>query len=325
MQFIITVDTEADNQWNRPSTEVLENISGLPRFQCLCEKYGLPPTYLVTYEVAVDPKAIAILLDCQKKGAEIGAHLHPWTTPPFTRKQDEERIIHRFPHELEQKELRDKLRSLTDAITVSFGKPVSYRSGRWGFNRQVAEELVRQGYQVDCSVTPKISWRKTKGDPRGKGGPDYTQAPLLPYQYDDILLEVPLTVIATSGWGGEGSLLLRVYNLLPDGLVKRVVNRLGVQIKTLRLFPETTTKDLVAIINSAKRNDLGVLEFMIHSSELWPGTSVYTKTERDVEKNYLRLAELFTLVREERMIGVTLAEFAQTFKSKWNSHDKTSY
>ena len=53
--FIITIDTEGDNQWNTKQACYTENAKYIPRFQELCEKYGFKPTWLTNYEMARDP------------------------------------------------------------------------------------------------------------------------------------------------------------------------------------------------------------------------------------------------------------------------------
>src|SRR3990167_291254 len=136
MDFIITVDTESDIQKSGKDPVLLRNLSALPRFQSMCEKYGIIPTYLITYEVATDKEATNNLKNWQDSGrAEIGAHLHPWTTPPIG---DEDEKL-RFPDALSDQELESKFKNLHDSIVKSIGRnPTSYRAGRWGFdNRQV--------------------------------------------------------------------------------------------------------------------------------------------------------------------------------------------
>ena len=51
-RFLITIDTEGDNLWARPRAISTKNAHFLPRFQALCERHGLRPTYLVNYEMA---------------------------------------------------------------------------------------------------------------------------------------------------------------------------------------------------------------------------------------------------------------------------------
>ena len=53
--LILTVDTEGDNIWACPESVTTENARYMPRFQNLCEDYGYKPTYLVNYEMAIDP------------------------------------------------------------------------------------------------------------------------------------------------------------------------------------------------------------------------------------------------------------------------------
>ena len=53
--FLITIDTECDIMLSRTSEINTENARYLPRFQALCEKYGLKPTYLTNWEMANCP------------------------------------------------------------------------------------------------------------------------------------------------------------------------------------------------------------------------------------------------------------------------------
>jgi len=52
--FIITIDTESDNQWIENSKLTSENANFIWRFQNLCEKYGFLPVYLTDYTMASD-------------------------------------------------------------------------------------------------------------------------------------------------------------------------------------------------------------------------------------------------------------------------------
>jgi hypothetical protein len=51
MDVILTIDTEADGQWDRPTRVTTENLEHIPRFQALCARYRLKPTYLCTHEI----------------------------------------------------------------------------------------------------------------------------------------------------------------------------------------------------------------------------------------------------------------------------------
>jgi len=204
MKFIITLDTEGDNQWDHGRILTTENIRYIPRFQNLCEKYGIKPTYLVTSEICRDGFSSEIFREyLSKDRAEVGAHLHSWTTPPF--KDDDgfrsNDIYHAFAHELPEFVLTEKIKVLTDQIENSFGKkPKSFRSGRYGFNRTVAKILSENDYVVDSSLTPFVSWKAHKGIPNGQGGPDFINCSPFPFKYyfdNNSLTEIPITILPT--------------------------------------------------------------------------------------------------------------------------------
>ncbi|MBT6691328.1 hypothetical protein HOB10_03280 [Candidatus Parcubacteria bacterium] len=325
MKFIITVDTEADNEWQRLDKIKVENIKFLPRFQALCEKYEFKPTYLLTYDVASDKESVSILKPWQDSGqAEIGAHLHPWSNPPMTKERSWETKHHRFPHDLSEDELKSKMETLTNVIKDNFQiMPKSFRAGRWGFDKRVAKEITRLNYLVDCSITPKIDWTRTKGDPNGQGGKNFKHYQVAPYFLDidniskvgkNNLLEVPMTVLFTLLFKKEDTSLSNFFLGLPDSFFKKVINKLFFGQKWLRVFPNSKMKDWQRIYESAKKNNLPVMEFMIHSSELMPGGSPYAKDHQSVEFVYQQIEDLFKFLKKQGLQGRTLSEFYYDFK-----------
>jgi hypothetical protein len=58
--FLITIDTEGDNLWQKNDSITTENAKYLPRFQAVCEKYGFKPVYLTNYEMAIDPFLLSL-------------------------------------------------------------------------------------------------------------------------------------------------------------------------------------------------------------------------------------------------------------------------
>ena len=82
--FLITVDAEGDNLWTKPRSVTTHNAKYIPRFQTLCEKFGLKPTYLTNWEMAACPAFVEFARDALARGAcEIGMHLHAWNSPPI--------------------------------------------------------------------------------------------------------------------------------------------------------------------------------------------------------------------------------------------------
>ncbi len=323
IKLMITVDTEADDQWKRQDHISVNNIEGLKRFQALCQKYNFKPTYLVSYEVAADVQAATILKSLVAKGrAEIGAHLHPWSTPPAAPSD----IDQAFPSELTDQELNDKFKALTEVIERQFQtKPLSYRSGRWGMDERQFKLLKQYGYKVDCSITPKVSWTRIKGLEGGSGGPDFSLAPVRPYYTSgeqmyvggdsSDILEVPMSILFTGLWSKENSRLAKLYlKFRTDSIIKKVFNRLLFRQKWLRIFPETTVNDFKVVYSSAVKNNLPALEFMIHSSELVAGGSPYVKTDQDLERVYETLESFFKFLTTEHVKGQTLSEFALDYR-----------
>ena len=210
MYFIITVDTEADNQWADPVPVTTENIRFIPRFQALCDRFGFKPTYLCSYEMVKDPLLHDTIAPYEtSRRAEIGAHLHPWSTPPFEPYEMQGTRYKGFPHELPIDVFEKKLSVLTEAITEIFGqRPTSYRAGRYGFCEAHINILLKFGYGVDCSVVPYTSYKNFIGIPGGSGGADFRNARPGAYYLSKSdctqsgasdLLEVPVTIFSPGG------------------------------------------------------------------------------------------------------------------------------
>jgi hypothetical protein len=196
---LVGVDTEADDQWSDAGRRSLSvrNAERLPALQALCDGLGVRPTYLVTHEMATRESSAAVLRDLLATGrCEVGAHLHPWSSPPF-RPEDQGG---RYPSQLPAELLRRQLFELTEAIERALGRrPTSYRAGRHGFDERSLLILEELGYTVDTSVDPLFNERR-------KGGPVFAGAPLVPYRpdYGDVrragtarILEIPVTAGTT--------------------------------------------------------------------------------------------------------------------------------
>jgi hypothetical protein len=171
--FIITIDTEGDNLWQNHREIKTENARYLPRFQSLCEKYGFKPVWLTNYEMAVDPVYIDFAKDVIARGqGEVGMHLHAWNSPPEHDLTGDDWRWQPYLIEYPDAILREKVLFMTELLEETFGtKMLSHRAGRWAFDSRYARLLIELGYQVDCSVTPRVNWRNAKGAPQGTGGP----------------------------------------------------------------------------------------------------------------------------------------------------------
>ena len=311
--FMVGVDTEADDQWTLPGRKRLsvENALALPRLQALCEAYGVRPSYLVTHEMATREPSREVLRELAVRGrCEIGAHLHPWSSPPYR----EEDLVGRYPSELDDSLLETQLSELTAAIEASVGvRPVSYRAGRHGFDTRSLRILEKLGYRVDTSVDPLFNERR-------KGGPSFAGAPVSPYwpSHEDVrnagdstVLEIPVSS-STSPWLPK--LLEKQFTSLPAIPWRGVLKRLGIRAVWLR--PSySSVDDAKALASSLVARSVPTLNMLFHSSELIPGGSPYNKDAADVDRFFDRLEQIFDhIMKRLKARGVTYAECADALQ-----------
>jgi hypothetical protein len=298
--FFITVDTEGDNLWSRPKTITTQNARFLPRFQALCEKFGLLPTYLANFEMVVDPAFQEFALDVRRRGTgEIGMHLHAWNSPPLLPLTEDDMYHRPYLMEYPSDVIRKKVQYLTRLMQDTFQCPMrSHRSGRWALNSVYVQTLIDEGYTVDCSVTPYCSWRSQLGDPKGRGGSDYTAFPSTPYKMQAAKLDQPMA----SGLWEVPMTVIRPFT--PKNFLKqamRIGRKLGVPMRerpydVLWFRPNGHNREAMLKVVHHELSSLSHLEFMIHSSEFMPGGSPYYASQSAVDSLFRDLEEVFSAV-----------------------------
>lgn len=308
--ILLGVDTEADDQWSAPGRERLTvaNVRELPRLQELCDRYGVPPTYLVTYEMAKDDGARGVLRELAATGrAEIATHHHPWSTPPLV---DE----HLYPLNLEPEHFKEQLKVLTEAVADITGEaPVSYRAGRNGFAGWQVPMLVELGYRVDSSVDPFFNEKR-------KGGPSFAGAPIAPYFVsprdprrpgDSDLLELPVTSALDRKWPRW---LETAYADVTNAYQFRRALRLLRLARPIWLRPSySKPEDMGALARRLLRDGAPLANIIFHSSELLPGGSPYNQTAEDVDRFYRDLEAILALLTEGGAAGGTFRSFREAW------------
>src|SRR4030042_6185757 len=87
MKLAITIDVEEEGLFRGKydsCNALVTNVSQLRRLDSIFMEWAVLPTLLITYPVAINETALNLLLELQERWkAEIGAHLHPWNTPPL--------------------------------------------------------------------------------------------------------------------------------------------------------------------------------------------------------------------------------------------------
>ena len=307
--LLLGIDTEADDQWSTEGRRRLEvrNAERLPGLQALCDSYGVRPTYMVTYEMASGEESGSILKELAGSGrCEIGAHLHPWSSPPF-READ---LVGTYPSQLPDELLERQLRELTLTIEDLLGtRPTTYRAGRHGLDGRSLALLESLGYTVDASVDPLFNETR-------KGGPCFAGAPVGPYRPDYLdvrkpgsasILEVPISAGTTPPLPKP---LERAYASLPPLPYRPALKRLGLRPVWLRpsYSPLADSTRLASRLVAA---GLPCLSVLFHSSEILPGGSPYSPDPPSVARFLDRLKRLFQHATESLgAVGRTYAEFA---------------
>jgi hypothetical protein len=297
LELAIVVDTEEEFDWTEPFARENRATTSIPaqaRAHALYDRLGIVPTYVVDHPVATDPAAVRFLGGLAAAGrAEIGAHLHPWVTPPFEEAVTRENSFHgNLPPALE----RAKIAALTDAIAQGFGaRPTVFKAGRYGFGPHTAEALVALGYGIDCSFVPHVSFA-------GEGGPSFYGRPDAPFWLDPAggLLEIPLT----SGFAGSlAGAAMRRPALFDSEAAARLrlpgmLARLGLA-ERIRLSPEGHSADeQCRLLRALAGRGHRFFTLTYHSPSLAPGHTPYVRSDADLATFLARLEAVLLFFRD---------------------------
>ena len=313
--LLVAIDTEGDNQWDAAARrhQTFVNTRTLERLHAVFARHGVRPTYVVTYPVARDPESADVLARLRAGGdCEIGAHHHAWETPPC---EPDDVDRHAYALSLPLTQFDAQLAALTTAITDAVGeRPVSYRSGRFGFSASHVSSLETAGYRIDSSVTPLFYEAH-------KGGPDFVEAPLAPYflSYDQAtrpgtsqVIELPVSAALNRrvpAW------VERAYGRAPWPYTTKRVLRLARIAKVRWLRPSYNSADeMIDLARQLLRRGAPILNLIFHSSEAIVGGSPYNKTEGDLSAFVERLERFLRVATTD--LGAESMTFSE-YASRW--------
>ena len=276
--LIVTCDTEEEFNWtagydrNAVSVQAMRNIGKL---QSLCAKFGILPTYVVDYPVAMEPEAMAPLREFVRAGrAVIGAHLHPWVNPPYDEKVS---AFHSYGGNLPCGVEMRKLQALTSAIEEGAGvRPRVYKAGRYGIGPNTYGILRSLGYEIDMSPHPPFDFS-------ADGGPDFSESEARPWWEEESpeMLVIP-GCGAFVGWAGEMG--KRWYKIFERPLLRKlrahaVLARIGA-VDRLRLSPEGyTLEENIRLTKALFDRGVRTFSLSLHSPSLEPGCTPYVEDE----------------------------------------------
>jgi hypothetical protein len=280
----VVIDTEEDFDWHGPfsrNNTSVESFKHLARAQDLFEGHGVRPCYLASYPVLMDDYAAETLRGWIGAGrAVIGAHLHPWVTPPH---DEVVCLANSFPCNLPNDLERQKLQRLTDTALERLGqRPTVYKAGRYGFRVSRGAMLMDVGFEVDTSVLP---FRDLSG---AGGGPDFFECPSQPFWADDTrrLLHIPMThgligPLRTLAGSGADRLLFssRLRRMRLPGLM----SHLGL-LERIMLTPEgLTLDDMKRLVGKLASGGQLVFALTMHSPSFAPGHTPYARDMAEVD------------------------------------------
>jgi hypothetical protein len=274
-QFLITVDTEEAFDWSGPFTRDKHSVDHIPavlEFQKICDRFGVKPIYMVDYPVIADTKAADLFRGLAGEGrALIGAHLHPWVTPPF---DDSISRRNSYGCNLPESVERSKLLFMFDSMERTFGAlPTIFRAGRYGIGANTAKVLAEVGVVFDSSV-------RSFFDYSAEGGPDFQVSSVHPYWIKpNVLAELPLTSVFVGP--------LRKFSPTLFGkdsnpaMMRGVFSRTGL-LSRIAFTPEgVNVGEMKRGIDQALADGLPLLNLSFHSPSLVPGNTAYVRNEAE--------------------------------------------
>jgi hypothetical protein len=310
MQLAFTVDVEEEGLFSgsyRAEKPPLDNISSLSLLDPIISEFDLRPTLLVSYQAVRDGHRRDYINGLGHRWrAEIGAHLHPWNTPPLVDLPYRQPV----PSEVMPREiLTAKTESLWRALTDMGVVPTSFRMGRFNLGPKMFSILSDTTIIVDSSVAPMRSYY---------GGPRHLGAPTDPYYPDPAdparrgqsnILEVPLTILPILPGAGAFFRFLELLPFTPGrwaAWTARYLASLPAQPVWMGL------RRLKMACRLHRRRGGRVLTVFLHSSELMPGGCPRHLRREQVTGFMQRLHAFLSWVRSDLQAEpVTLSDLAR--------------
>ena len=320
LTLVVVADTEEEFDWHKPfdrAARSCNSITANARAQEIYDEFAITPTYCVDYCIADDDRAVEFLGGLAARGrCEIGAHLHPWVTPPY---EEEVSTFNSFQGNLPESLERSKIAAVTQKITQAFGTcPTVFKAGRYGIGDNSIRLLKEAGYEIDCSFVPHTSFA-------GNGGPSFIGKPDQPFWLDPerTMLEVPLSKGFT---GALASVFPVGWAYMFDAPWARnlklpgILARLGL-LERILLSPEgMRTDEQIRLLSAMARQNKRVFSLTYHSSSLAPGHTPYVRTGEDLDEFLCRIRAVLTMFRDE--LGGRFATLQQLREEALNSEGR---
>ncbi|MEX6633608.1 glycosyltransferase [Hyphococcus lacteus] len=280
-KLIVTVDTEEQFDWNEfdNTTYLVNETSGIERFQNICESTGATPLYFLTWPLLDNAEMTKYFRSLKNTGvADCGIHLHQWATPPG----DFSSEYFSYQQNLPREALRQKLKTMAEKFEATFGeRATSHRAGRYGIGREDYAYLSEIGITHDFSPSASFDFHSS-------GGPDFSLMTNMPFEITDQAWKINVTPVC----GARAILKTRKFlqqNVHENGFVHSDGGRRATFTRAMRLSPEgASLADLKALANHLIDDQTPVLSYSLHSTSLVVGGNDYARDAAAVDEILLQ-------------------------------------
>lgn len=280
-RFSIFIDTEEEFDWNAPFSRDARGVTAiddLPVMHRFFADRGVPLTYLVDHPVVATRRSANIIAALLDDGVSaIGAHLHPWVTPPHLETVN---AVNSFAGNLSPSLEAAKLDVMGEAIISAFGRaPRVFRAGRYGMGPETLALLAERGYAIDSSMRSGFNYL-------AQGGPDFRHVGNHAFRAGpaDALLELPLTTVWLGSLRRGGSGLHDLLGRVPKG--RGVAARLRMLDRVALTPEEMPLAEALRAIDRAIEDGVRLLNFSFHSPTVRPGMTPYVRDADDLMRFY---------------------------------------
>ena len=290
-RVIAVVDTEEEFEWGQPFSRTatsVRHMEQIGRLQEVFDRHGIEPVYVVDYPIASQPSAYRVLRDlAERKRARVGAHLHPWVTPPYS----EALSTHNSYGGNLSRELEfAKLANLTDRIGQSFGfEPKVYKAGRYGVGPHTYGILSELGYKVDLSPAPPLDCSRD-------GGPNFARMSCEPFRDGETnIVVIPGTGSFQGWWPGDHALThARATSSWGARMHINAMLSRSRAIERLWLSPESfSASDMMRMTRRLISRGDRCFVVSMHSPVVMAGATPFARNEQEVKDLLGRLDEYF--------------------------------
>jgi len=271
-KLLVTVDVEEEFGWDEfdRRKHVIRGADTLQKFHDDCRSVGVIPVYLITFPILMNEHYRRFLKKAVALGeAEVGIHLHSWTTPPYLEYANAYSSYQcNLPEYIERK----KLETLCRAYQECFERPVSiHRAGRWGGGERTADILEQLGIEIDLS--PSMGYSDVNS-----GGPNFTNLDGLPFWSGRSGKVLTIPASSVNYLRGPVWLSSAMFGLTRNlQMLKSRSRKMG---KAVRFSPENADEDtLTAIARELGYRGGLVAVYSLHSTSLYQGGNPYSMGE----------------------------------------------